>query len=382
MMQVEEGAALWLIEPLSFEVKKVLARLVEDPRVDEVAVMPDVHLSEPLCNGMVIGSREWIFPDAVGGDIGCGMAAQRFDVEASWLDDEMRAAWLLSHLGREVPIHKQTQETLPLLPDSLASRSLSSPSLEKMKQREGRWQFGTLGRGNHFLECQADQEGALWVMVHSGSRAMGQAIRKYHLTQARATQSVPGWLTGLRADTEEGQAYIEDMSWALAYAAASREQMLSRVGQLLGRRWSILSDPEMPLWNVHHNHVLLEEHQEGALWVHRKGANAAQAGRPGIIPGSMGTCSFLVEGRGHPRSLCSSSHGAGRAMSRTEARKTLSLKQLEAQMGDVWFDQRTSHQLREEAPTAYKDIRAVMRAQKDLVKIHTELHPILSYKGT
>jgi tRNA-splicing ligase RtcB len=214
-------------------------------------------------------------------------------------------------------------------------------------------------------------------MLHSGSRAMGQAIRDHHLRQA--TEGRTG-LRSLDEGTDAGRAYLDDLAWALRYAEESRRAMAQAISELVRELLGVDVD-----WSsfvsCHHNHVRREVHEGVAWWVHRKGAIPAASGEPGIVPGSMGTPSFHVEGRGHELALCSSSHGAGRALSRTEARKSISRREVMRQLGDVLFDHRRADQLRDEAPSAYKDIRAVMRAQHELTRITRRLQPVLSYKG-
>ena len=214
-------------------------------------------------------------------------------------------------------------------------------------------------------------------MIHSGSRAMGQAITQHHVSRAETRKP----MASFDLESETGQAYLNDMSWGLKYAAHNRLRMAMAVEQLMTKLFNVEADWESWI-NCHHNHVLREEHFGVQLWIHRKGAQSAHAHQAGVIPGSMGTASFHVEGRGCPESLCSSSHGAGRRMSRSEARRSVSERQLHQQMGATRFDQRRSAALRDEAPAAYKDIYAVMRAQRALTKITNELRPLLSYKGT
>ena len=223
---------------------------------------------------------------------------------------------------------------------------------------QGRLELGTLGRGNHFLELQTDDAGALWLMLHSGSRAMGQAIRDHHLRGAR--RGATG-LSYLDTDEEAGQAYLADLDWALRYADASRRVMAEVTAALLDEILGAVADWSTWL-SCHHNHVRRETHDGGARWVHRKGAIPAADDEPGIIPGSMGTPSFHTRGRGHGPALCSSSHGAGRALSRTVARQTISRRDLLRQLDGVLYDHRRADQLRDEAPAAYKNIRAVPAA--------------------
>ena len=374
----QEKLQTWLTEPLTMEVSRSLHRLANADDVCRVAVMPDVHLAADVCVGAVVATSRLIYPAAVGGDIGCGMAAVRVDAEAAWLHEPEPAARVLAGLYNWVPTNRHSRDTAPhTLPSDLGKTLLSHPSLDRRKHRDGRVQLGTLGRGNHFLEFQTDQHGQLWFMVHSGSRAMGQAITAHHLSQAEAGS---GGLKYLDCETAAGQDYLHDMEWALRYAERNRLNMVGAVSSLLNDLFGIDTD-WASLIHGHHNHVRREEHFSEPVWVHRKGAQASQCDEAGIIPGSMGTASFLVSGRGCRQALCSSSHGAGRKLSRTEARQAISTRKLQRQMGSVRFDHRNAFALREEAPEAYKDIFAVMRAQKELTRITTELRPILSYKG-
>jgi tRNA-splicing ligase RtcB len=214
-------------------------------------------------------------------------------------------------------------------------------------------------------------------MVHSGLRAMGQAITAHHLRLAERANT---GLLFLDADSPGGQAYLRDAGWACRYAEASRRAMMDGVAVLLAELFGVTADAESVI-HCNHNHVRREMHYGAECWVHRKGAVSAREGEPGIIPGSMGTASFHVTGRGHADALCSSSHGAGRRLSRSEARQAIGADDLERQLRDVWFDHRLADRLRDEAPAAYKDIHAVMRAQRDLTRIVRRLRPLLNYKG-
>ncbi len=373
----------WLTEPMARDVKLAVDRLARAPDIQRIAVMPDVHLAEGVCIGVVAATTHLIYPQAVGGDIGCGMSALAFDAEADLLRDEALASSLLDALRVSVPpMRHPSRHGAPPLPTHVAEPAdgasvLSHASLQKAVDREGRVEFGTLGRGNHFLEFQADEDGRLWMMVHSGSRHMGQAITHLHLL--RATPATGG-LKHLDADSAQGQAYLHDLAWARAYAEANRRQIAAAAAETVAQRCGA---PAM--WGSYiscdHNHVRAENHFGRPLWVHRKGAAPAGDGEPGIIPGSMGTRSFHVQGRGCPESLASSSHGAGRKLHREEARRRITLRDLTAEMSDVRFDQRLAHHLREEAPSAYKSIEAVMRAQKELTRIIRRLRPVLVYKG-
>jgi tRNA-splicing ligase RtcB len=264
------------------------------------------------------------------------------------------------------------------LPAALADAPLTSAWLEKLKSRDGLFQLGTLGRGNHFVELQSDTESRLWLMVHSGSRGMGQAITAEHVARAKTTATWPPFVEAAGAS---GQAYLSDMAWALEYAAENRLAMVRAVATILYELFSVTADATT-LIHSHHNHVRRETHFGGELWVHRKGALPASEDDPGVIPGSMGSRSYHVTGRGEAASLRSSSHGAGRSRARHVARRDISRRDLEREMTGVRFDHRRADALRDEAPSAYKDIGRVMRAQRDLTRIVRELRPILVFKGT
>ena len=365
----------WLAERIPIEAQRILDRLAASDDVARIAIMPDVHAAAEVCVGTVVATTRLIYPAAVGGDIGCGMAAVAFDAAADLLSGESNAARLLNGLRSAVPANRHGK--CQHLPARLTDSALSTSALERLKSRDASVQLGTLGRGNHFLEFQADEEDRLWLMVHSGSRAVGQAVRDLHV------RDVPRSSTGLAvidAETAVGQAYLSDATWARAYAATNRRAMVVAASDLMKSLFGVRVIDDTFL-DCDHNHVQREAHFGTEFWVHRKGATPAANGQAGIIPGSMGTRSFHVEGRGDAESLRSSSHGAGRAMSRTEARRRIAPRELDRQMRGVWFDRRLSESLREESPAAYKDIGKVMRAQQDLTRIVRTLRPLLNYKG-
>jgi tRNA-splicing ligase RtcB (3'-phosphate/5'-hydroxy nucleic acid ligase) len=367
----------WLAEPMNHDVSEAIERLRRAPDVQQMAVMPDVHLAEDVCVGLVVATSHLIYPQAVGGDIGCGMLAVGFDVDATALKDPGVAGGVLAGLGRAVPARRRNRREAIATPLELANATLSHPSLEAIRRKEGLIEFATLGSGNHFIELQRDEDGRLWLMVHSGSRGIGPAIRDYHTERA---ESVGGGLRALDATGQHGTEYLADAAWARSFADASRKAMAAQVGavveSVLGARlcWETIITTD-------HNHVALERHGGRELWVHRKGSMPAGLGQAGVLPGSMGNASFHVEGRGHEPALCSSAHGAGRALSRAAARARVTDRDFRRQMKGVWYDYRLSDKLRDEAPAAYKDIKAVLRAQRDLVKVTRALRPVLIYKG-
>jgi tRNA-splicing ligase RtcB (3'-phosphate/5'-hydroxy nucleic acid ligase) len=367
----------WLAEPMDQDVSEAIERLRRAPDVQQIAVMPDVHLAADVCIGVVVATSRLIYPQAVGGDIGCGMLAVALDIEATAIRDPGTAGRVLAELGRAVPARRRNRRAAITPPSDLAAATLSHPSLEAMRRNAGPIEFATLGSGNHFIELQSDEDGRLWLMVHSGSRAIGPAIRDHHLGQR---EGVGDGLRALDAASEQGARYLADATWARGFADASRRAMAEQVGTVVGAVFGARLSWETII-TTDHNHVSRERHGDREFWVHRKGAMPAPLGQAGVLPGSMGTSSFHVEGRGHEPALCSSAHGAGRALSRTTARAKVTERELRRQMEGVWYDYRLSDRLRDEAPAAYKDIKTVLRAQRDLVRVTRVLRPVLSYKG-
>lgn len=367
----------WLATPMNQDVSEAIERLRRAPDVQQIAVMPDVHLGNDVCIGVAVATSQLIYPQAVGGDIGCGVLALALDVEATALSSPRVAGQVLAGLGPAVPARRRNRNAVLPIPEPLASDTLSHPSLESIRRNEGVIEFATLGSGNHFIEIQADEEERLWLMLHSGSRALGQAIHNHHLARA---QPVDNRLRAVESNSLAGAEYLHDLSWARLYADVSRRAMAEQAGNVLteelGARvcWDTVITTD-------HNHLSFEQHGERELWVHRKGAMSAGLGEHGVLPGSMGSPSFHVEGRGCEEALCSSAHGAGRALTRTAARSKVNERELSRQMKGIWFDYRLAGKLRDEAPSAYKDIRAVLRAQKELVKVTRTLRPVLNYKG-
>ena len=371
----------WLTGPLSTDVARSLESLARAPAVRHLAVMPDVHRAGEVCVGVTLATDGLVYPAAVGGDIGCGMAAVRFDVPGDAIGADARVgAAVLARLARAVPTLKGAPGAVPdSLEGPIAPERLSDGRLARAATREGRWQLGSLGRGNHFLELQADDVGSLWLMLHSGSRGMGQAITAWHL--ARAATPADGAPAALDAGSDAGRAYLADVSWARAWARASRARMVAATAEILADLLGATPDPST-LLDCDHNHAVIERHGDADLVVHRKGALPAAEGEAGIVPGSMGTASFHTVGRGHPDALRSSSHGAGRVLPRGEAAERIDARRLVREMHGVIFDARRANRLVDEAPSAYRDIREVMRAQRDLTAVVRELRPVLSYKGS
>jgi len=369
----------WLVAPMDEEVSKAIRRLRWAPDVQRVAVMPDVHLAEDVCVGVAVATTELLYPQAVGGDIGCGMLAIPFDLEAAAINEPRSAGRVLAGLGNSIPARRRNRRRTISMPGDLSRPGLSDSRLEALWNTIGVLEFATIGSGNHFVELQADESERLWLMVHSGSRGLGPAIRDHHLARGN---SVGGGLKCLISGEDIGAAYLQDVRLARRFAEENRRQIAVLVEKALLDNVGSGHLQWAEAITTDHNYVEHETHGAVSLWVHRKGAMPAWPCQAGVLPGSMGSLSYHVVGRGCPDALCSSAHGAGRILSRTEARRTITSRELQRQMGQVWYDLRQSDRLRDEAPGAYKDIRAVIRAQRDLVKVIRVLRPVLNYKGT
>jgi tRNA-splicing ligase RtcB len=367
----------WLTGPLEPAARAIIDRTRRADDVVHVAVMPDVHPANDVCVGTAMATHRLVYPAAVGGDIGCGMLAIGFDGDAKLLRDPKHAGNLLRQLGQAIPVHRRHRNALIPLPAQLKSNSLSHPALVATLRDVGVLQLATLGGGNHFVELQSDSAGQLWLMIHSGSRNMGQAIKAHHVAGATHRSAS---MMALDTATDAGRAYLHDQQWAREYAAANRGAMAMLVIDLLRDVFNI-EPVESTQITVDHNHVQVEDHFGRPLLIHRKGAMPAFAGQAGIIPGSMGTLSYHVTGLGCELALRSSAHGAGRLLSRQAARERFDRRDLQRQMQKIWYDPRLSDSLREESPKSYKDVRSVLKAQSELVKIERMLKPMLVYKG-
>jgi tRNA-splicing ligase RtcB (3'-phosphate/5'-hydroxy nucleic acid ligase) len=378
---------LWGRRPDPAAVRQ-LQRIASQPYAAlRVAGMPDLHVSEGVAVGTVFATERAVVPGALGGDLGCGMSALRFDLGpgAPW-PGRRELDRVVVDLGRVIPVGDTLQAGAGLpLPERLAAAELSTRSLCRKRDTAARWHLGTLGGGNHFVELDRDAGGGLWVLVHTGSRGMGAAVRKHHEAAACAGGQPDGAaalaaLAALDTEAPAGRAYVDDVGWALAFARENRRVILGRAAEVI----SSLTGAE-PAWDslvdVHHNFVSREQHGGRDLWVHRKGAVGVEAGQAALVPGSMGTASYLVEGLGERLSLRSCSHGAGRVMSRTEARKRIDPRALERSMRRVAFDRSKLSSLVEESPKAYRDIAEVLEDEADLVAPTLRLEPIAVLKG-
>jgi tRNA-splicing ligase RtcB len=350
-----------------------------------VALMPDAHVGIGATVGSVIPTKGAVIPSAVGVDIGCGMVAAELDVTEDQLPDSLEP--LLSRVERAIPAGVgQGHDKAARNADEWLAQHKPATDLSDDRARKAAKQFGTLGSGNHFFELCIDEHGRVWVVLHSGSRGIGNQLAQGHIAKARNLAKAlelrledPD-LAYFTEGTPEFQAYIADMLWAQDYACANREQMMDNA---MGEVFAFLGfGRETRRINCHHNFTQPEVHNGRQLWVTRKGAIKADTDDLGVIPGSMGTRSYIVRGRGNPASWNSCSHGAGRRHSRTQAKKLFTTADLAAQMeGKVWLAKRADA-LVDEIPSAYKDIDQVMADQADLVEILHTLHQVLNYKGT
>jgi tRNA-splicing ligase RtcB len=347
-----------------------------------LALMADAHLGIGATIGSVIPTRSAVIPSAVGVDIGCGMAARRLDLREDELEPGDLAGWVRS-MPAAVPAglgrwHARPSEQAR----AWFEENPPPPTLDKVERAME--QLGTLGSGNHFVELAADGDGRVWILLHSGSRGGGNRLAERHIRVAKRVCSYPlrdPNLAWLDQGTPEFEAYLRDLRWSQRYARRNRELMLrathDALAGVLGR--DVAATFEV---NCHHNYTELEEHGGRPLWITRKGAIRAGTGDWGLIPGAMGQRSFVVRGLGNAESYESCAHGAGRVMSRHQARRSLSVEDFAPAMGQAAWQREFARQLLDEHPSAYKPIDVVMRDQADLVEVVHELHGIANYKGT
>jgi tRNA-splicing ligase RtcB len=359
-----------------------------------LALMPDAHLGKGATVGSVLPTRGAIVPAAVGVDIGCGMIA----VRTPWTVDEVRAR------GSLAPLRGDVERAVPLsagkynkrLTESARNRvaelervagELGDPVLQSVNGVAPNWrmQLGSLGSGNHFIEVSTDEQDRVWLFLHSGSRGVGNKIASKHIAiaQERARREhldLPDRdLAWLDEGTPEFDRYVAELRWAQHFALLNREEMMDRVSAALARHMRADETPALERINTHHNFSQRERHFDADVWVTRKGAIQARRGQPGLIPGSMGTASYVVSGLGNPLALESAPHGAGRVYSRGRARRTFTRAQLEESMAGIEW--RHSDVFLDEIPAAYKDIDVVMADAADLVEVRHTLRQLVNVKG-
>lgn len=364
-----------------------LRRIAAQPYVvHHVAAMADAHVSEGVAVGTVFATTNTVVPHALGGDLGCGMAAVRLDLapDVAAAIDTRALERVIADLGRAIPTGHAVHRRGIAVPDALFEAPLSTRTLDRTREALAAKHLGTLGGGNHFVELERDAEGAIWLLVHSGSRGLGAAIAAHH-TKAAANVAADGAgeLRGLSTNEVEGASYLADLEWALAFARANRRALTSKALEVIADLLHVplLASAVEEVVEIHHNFVARETWFGRELLVHRKGAVSVPRGALALIPGSMGTASYLVEGLGNEDAFGSCSHGAGRVMRRSEARKAISPAALARSMRRVVYPVHLARSLVEESPDAYRDIGDVLDAQRDLVSRVRRLEPIAVLKG-
>jgi tRNA-splicing ligase RtcB len=373
-------------EPLEDSAREQAKNVANHPGTfRHVALMPDAHMGYGVPIGCVFASKDLIVPNAIGLDIGCGMIAVKTNILAKDVSKE-QIKNIIDEVKKVIPVgfkwHKNPQESS--LWNNIPINEVIEDNIEKAKL-----QLGTLGGGNHFCEIQEGNDDHLWLMIHSGSRNLGKQIGEHY--HKKAVELCEKWHVSLPhkdlaffpADSDIGVEYMTAMNFALEFAKENRNLMMRRflfaVSRVLG---SVKIKDKV---NIHHNYASLENHFGQNVWVHRKGATSAKKGQFGIIPGSMGTPSYIVEGLENTESFMSCSHGAGRRMGRLQASRELTIEDANKAMGDIqfsgWGKNRKGETDLGEAPQAYKDIDEVIEAQNDLVKVLVKLWPVGVVKG-
>lgn len=344
----------------------------------QVCLMPDTHQGYGMPIGGVIATEGVIIPNAVGVDIGCGMLAVKTSLE------EIKTAALkqiMSDIRESVPVgfnHHKEKQDVAFMPDGIDC------PVNTTEWERGQYQVGTLGGGNHFIEIQRGDDGFIWYMIHSGSRNIGLKVANYYNKLAKelnakwySTVGAKTDLAFLPTDIGEAEQYIAEMNWSLEFSHYNRQLMSQRIAEAFYKHTSSTFSDEI---NIAHNYARMENHFGKNVMVHRKGATSAREGEIGIIPGSQGTASFIVKGKGNPLSFLSCSHGAGRRMGRKQATRELNLEDEVAKLDGILHSVRGIKDL-DEASGAYKDIDVVMAEQADLVDITVKLLPLAVIKG-
>ncbi|MBD2075893.1 RtcB family protein [Phormidium sp. FACHB-592] len=351
-----------------------------------VALMPDVHLGKGALVGSVVATKDAILPAAVGVDIGCGMAAIKTPYTATQLEGKLKQMRL--DIEASVPVGFDCNKTTDKAATNWQGWGTFKDLHDKVQDLEGvaRTQLGSLGGGNHFIEICVDTDDAVWIMLHSGSRQIGNKLAQRHIDTAKGLARLAGTklpdpdLAHFVQGTPEFAAYWHDLQWAQDYAKRNRDVMMARVKAIVERHLAggARFRPLLEV-NCHHNYAEKETHYDESVYVTRKGAVRARETDYGIIPGSMGAKSFIVKGKGNAESFCSCSHGAGRILSRTAAKKTYTLDDFLTQTEGV--ECRKDAELIDEIPGAYKPIEQVMANQADLVEVVATLKQVVCVKG-
>lgn len=355
-----------------------------------IAVMPDVHWGNGATVGSVIPTLQAIVPAAVGVDVGCGLSAIRTSLTSHQLPENLRE--VRAQIERDVPVGFSAHD-IDRIPEVAADAwaalrnghdAIREAHPEIKLKHNPLCQMGTLGGGNHFIELCLDEADRVWIMLHSGSRGIGNRIGNHFIEVAKREIDRLGVklpdnnLAWLAEETDAFDDYVRAVLWAQEYARLNRATMMTIICDALRRKITGFGVTDEVV-SCHHNYVQREVHFGEEVWLTRKGAVSARSGEFGIVPGSMGTKSFIVRGKGNPDSFCSCSHGAGRAMSRGAAKKAFTVNDLAAATAGV--ECRKDHGVLDEAPGAYKDVDAVISAQSDLVEVVHTLKQVLCVKG-
>jgi len=387
-MQVLEskGATIkaWTnIDAIEAEALRQLYRVAHLPFIyKHVAVMPDVHAGVGATVGSVIATQEALIPSAVGVDIGCGMLAVKTNLNFKDLPKDLTQLRL--DIEKAIPLGFSAHDTIKYGEDLEFEKLSVYKSLSKDSIYKALTQVGSLGGGNHFIELTLDEDKNVWIMLHSGSRNVGNTVASIYIKKAKqqvlkkAIKLEDANLSYFTNDTEEFFNYMNDAMWCQEYALKNRQTMLQLILKVLKKHFKKIRLVE-DIISCHHNYIAIENHFGDNIYVTRKGAIRAKEDDFGIIPGSMGAKSYIVKGKGNPESFTSCSHGAGRKMSRSEAKRRFTVSDLKRETQGIEC-QKTSNVL-DEIPSAYKDIDFVMEEQKELVEIVTTLKQIICIKG-
>lgn len=376
------------VEPVAMQQLRNVSTL---PWIEGLAVMPDVHFGKGATVGSVIAMRGAVCPAAVGVDIGCGMSAVKTSLTAndlpgdlSRLRSKIEEAIPVGFAMHDDPVDPRRLHGLPTAGwDDFWGRFDGVAEAVKFRQGRALKQMGSLGGGNHFVEFCLDETNSVWLMLHSGSRNIGKELAEYHIGEARKLSHnqnlVDRDLAVFIADTPQMAAYRHDLFWAQEYARHNREIMMALFQDVVRKEFKKAKPMFEPVISCHHNYVAEETYEGVDLLVTRKGAIRAGGGEYGIIPGSMGTGSYIVRGLGNEASFNSASHGAGRRMSRNKAKKLFTEQDLADQTRGV--ECRKDRGVVDEIPAAYKPIEQVMEQQRDLVEVVAKLKQIVCVKG-
>jgi tRNA-splicing ligase RtcB len=375
----------WANHEFSHEEQSMLRNVSRLPCLfKHVALMPDAHLGKGSMVGSVVATKNAVIPATVGVDIGCGMMAVKTPFKSGVLDGKLKELRLA--IEEAIPVGFQDYRDPVDESEAWNGWEQFNELHKEVRNRKNKAmkQLGTLGGGNHFIEVCLDTENFVWLMLHSGSRNIGKELADRHISTAKSLWKLSELpapdLAYFIQGTPEFAAYWEDLKWAQGYAMKNREIMMARLLQVFNKMFNHRQPfkPEMAV-NCHHNYVALEEHYGERVFVTRKGAINADKGVYGIIPGSMGAKSFIVKGRGLAESFNSCSHGAGRKMSRSAAKRHFTSADLVKQTAGI--ECRKDHGVLDEIPGAYKSIEAVMKNQKDLVQVVAEIKQVVCVKG-